>query len=137
MKTFHFVLALTIAALGFAGCESAHQSDPTTDIQFVQVATVQSAGPSERGISASRCPGNAPSGSGSGVHIADYNDDHSGSRDANFEYNLGQWRSDPEEYNNRSSAWGSAEAEHYKLEQYRNTPESNHDYYDHLPLTLS
>jgi hypothetical protein len=27
--------------------------------------------------------------------------------------------------------------EHYKLEQCRNTPESNHDYYDHLPLTLS
>ena len=48
MKTFHFVLALTIAALGFAGCESAHESDPRTGIQFVQVATVQSAGPSER-----------------------------------------------------------------------------------------
>jgi RND family efflux transporter MFP subunit len=47
LKTY-FVLALTIAALGFAGCESAHQSDPRTDIQFVQVATVQSAGPSER-----------------------------------------------------------------------------------------
>jgi hypothetical protein len=86
---------------------------------------------------ASRCPGSAPDGSGSGVHIADYNDDHSGSRDANFEHNLGQWRSSPEEYNHRSSAWGSAEAEHYKLEQYRNTPESNYDYYDHLPLTLS
>jgi RND family efflux transporter MFP subunit len=48
LKTFHFVLALTIAALGFAGCESAHESDPRTGIQFVQVATVQSAGPSER-----------------------------------------------------------------------------------------
>ena len=48
MKTFNFVLALTIAALSFAGCESAHESDPRTGIQFVQVATVQSAGPSER-----------------------------------------------------------------------------------------
>jgi RND family efflux transporter MFP subunit len=48
LKTFNFVLALTIAALCFAGCESAHESDPRTGIQFVQVATVQSAGPSER-----------------------------------------------------------------------------------------
>jgi len=48
LKTFNFVLALTIAALSFAGCESAHESDPRTGIQFVQVATVQSAGPSER-----------------------------------------------------------------------------------------
>jgi RND family efflux transporter MFP subunit len=48
LKTFHFVLALTIAALGFAGCESARASDPRTSIQFVQVATVQSAGPAER-----------------------------------------------------------------------------------------
>jgi RND family efflux transporter MFP subunit len=48
LKTFNFVLALTIAALSLAGCESAHESDPRTGIQFVQVATVQSAGPSER-----------------------------------------------------------------------------------------
>jgi RND family efflux transporter MFP subunit len=48
LKTFNFVLALTIAALSFAGCESAHESDPRTGIQFVQVATVQSAAPSER-----------------------------------------------------------------------------------------
>ena len=48
MKTFNCILALTIAALSFAGCESAHESDPRTGIQCVQVATVQSAGPSER-----------------------------------------------------------------------------------------
>jgi RND family efflux transporter MFP subunit len=48
LKTFNFVLALTIAALSFAGCDSARESDPRTNLQFVQVATVQSAGPTER-----------------------------------------------------------------------------------------
>jgi RND family efflux transporter MFP subunit len=52
LKTFNFVLALTIAALSFPGYESAHESDPRTGIQFVQVATVQSAGPSERAFTA-------------------------------------------------------------------------------------
>ena len=48
MKAFTFALALTIAALSFAACESTHEPDPRTSIQFVQVATVQPAGPSER-----------------------------------------------------------------------------------------
>jgi hypothetical protein len=48
LKAFTFALALTIAALSFAACESTHEPDPRTSIQFVQVATVQSAGPAER-----------------------------------------------------------------------------------------
>src|ERR1700730_16327555 len=48
LKASNFALAVAIAALSFAACESAHESDPRTSIQFVQVATVQSAGPSER-----------------------------------------------------------------------------------------
>jgi RND family efflux transporter MFP subunit len=48
VKTFIFALALSIAALSFAACESARESDPRTNLQFVQVATVQSAGPTER-----------------------------------------------------------------------------------------
>ena len=48
LKTFNFALALSIAALSFAACESTRESDPRTNLQFVQVATVQSAGPAER-----------------------------------------------------------------------------------------
>ena len=48
MNTFKFGVALTIAALSFVACDSARESDPRTSIQFVQVATAQSAGPAER-----------------------------------------------------------------------------------------
>jgi RND family efflux transporter MFP subunit len=48
LKILTFASALIIAALSFGGCKSAPASDPRTNIQLVQVATVQSAGPAER-----------------------------------------------------------------------------------------
>jgi hypothetical protein len=44
LKTFIISLALATAALSLAACESARESDPRTDVQLVQLATVQSAG---------------------------------------------------------------------------------------------
>jgi hypothetical protein len=44
LKTFIIALALAIAALSLAACESARESDPKIDVQLVQVATVQSEG---------------------------------------------------------------------------------------------
>jgi hypothetical protein len=44
---FQFAMALTLAVSPFAACESApEETDPRTDIQFVQMTTVQPVRPS-------------------------------------------------------------------------------------------
>jgi RND family efflux transporter MFP subunit len=48
LKRLNFALALTVIGFGLAACQSAHETDPRTSLQFVQVATVQPAGAADR-----------------------------------------------------------------------------------------